>query len=439
MSETQLWQGRELHFVGIGGAGMSGLALIALQLGASVTGSDSGTSSVLEDLTEQGAKIHHGHSADNVPEGSDLVHTSAVDDSNAEVAIAKSRGQDVLHRSQLLGEMTRLKRTIAVTGTHGKTTTSAMVLRALRGAGVDAGWVIGAGLQDAESSAGWGSADWLVVEADESDRSLLNLEVEVAVVTNLELDHHATYESFEDLEETVRQFAVAARSLVLADGIGLEGLLGIEGAYRAAPDDAVAQNGGSSFGWRGSQVALRVPGLHNASNAAVALEAAYAASNDEADLISGIEGFKGTSRRFEYKGQTTSGAKVFDDYAHHPTEVAATIAAAQTMGASRVVAAFQPHLFSRTEELAKEFADALSAADVALVADIYPAREAQADFPGVTAESIVALQPTTLKGVGGLSDLQQELMNEAKAGDLILLMGAGDIGSIAEGLITNDS
>ncbi len=439
MTGQRVWQGRKLHFVGVGGAGMSGLALIALELGATVSGSDSGQSAVLDELKRRGAHIHHGHSGDNVPEAADLVHTSAVDASNVEVALANSRGQSVLHRSQLLGEMTRLKKTIAVTGTHGKTTTSAMVLRALRGAGIQAGWVIGAGLQEGEPSAGWGSADWLVVEADESDRSLLNLDAEVAVVTNLELDHHATYESFEDLQETVQRFALSSNRLLLADGIGLEGFASIEGAVQVPPEGPLVLDGGSSFNWRGEQVTLQVPGLHNSTNAAVALEAAFAASDDVQGLVSGIEDFRGTSRRFEFKGQTESGARVFDDYAHHPTEVAATIAAAQTMGASRVVAAFQPHLFSRTEELASDFAEALALADVALVADIYPARESQEDFPGVTAESIASLHPEALKAIGGLPDLQRELSNEARAGDLILLMGAGDVGSVAEGLISNDS
>ena len=429
-----IWQGRGLHFVGIGGAGMSGLAMIALELGATVTGSDSGNSPVLDELVQRGATVHRVHDSANVAEGFDIVRTSAVDDSNAEVSIALARGQSVLHRSELLGEMTRLKRTIAVTGTHGKTTTSAMVLRALRGANIDAGWVIGAGLQDSEASAGWGSSDWLVVEADESDRSLLNLHTEVAVVTNLELDHHATYASFDELEATVMQFASEAEILVLADGIGLEGLAAASNATFSASAGASASAGRAQFTWRGELVSLQVPGLHNAANAAVALEAASFASEDILGLIGGVQDFRGTARRFELKGETSLGAVVYDDYAHHPTEVAATIAAAKTFGYARVIAAFQPHLFSRTEELAPEFAAALAEADLAFVSDIYPARERQSDFPEVNATTITALKPDRVTPVGDLAALQTALLEAAAGGDVVLLMGAGDIGSVAEGL-----
>ncbi len=437
MTMTSDWSGRELHFVGIGGAGMSGLALIAIELGAVVSGSDPGGAPILDVLRSKGAAISSVHDEANVSLGSDVVRTSAVDDNNVEVAAALERGQTVLHRSELLAEMTRLKRTIAVTGTHGKTTTSAMVLRALRGAGIDAGWVIGAGLQDGEASAGWGSSEWLVVEADESDRSLLVLDTEVGVITNLELDHHATYSSFEDLVETVNQFAVAADHVVLADGDGLEAFAGLPTAVRRFPDGATAADGGSTFTWSGLPVEVAVPGLHNASNAAAALEAAAFASEDNEGLIAGIAEFRGTSRRFELKGSMTCGARVYDDYAHHPTEVAATIAAARTMGAERVIAAFQPHLFSRTQELAEEFAQALSKADHAFISDIYPARESQSDFPSVTAATVSALASESVEEVGGLPELTQALRAESRDGDLVLLMGAGDIGSIAEGLLND--
>jgi UDP-N-acetylmuramate--alanine ligase len=435
MTATTEWNGREVHFVGIGGAGMSGLALIAIELGAVVSGSDPGGAPILDLLRSKGATISSSHDAANVSYEADVVRTSAVDGTNVEVAAAVERGQRVLHRSELLAEMTRLKRTIAVTGTHGKTTTSAMVLRALRGAGIDAGWVIGAGLQDGEESAGWGSSDWLVVEADESDRSLLVLDAEVAVITNLELDHHATYSSFEDLVETVNKFAGSAEHVVLSDGDGLEALTDLSVAVSAMPDGVAVADGGSSFRWSGLPVEIAVPGLHNASNAAVALEAAAFATDDRAGLIAGIANFRGTSRRFELKGSMASGARVYDDYAHHPTEVAATIAAARTMGAQRVLAAFQPHLFSRTQELAEEFAVALGQADQAFVSDIYPAREAQADFPSVSAATISSLGKDNVQSVGGLPSLAEALRAESREGDLVLLMGAGDIGSIAEWLL----
>lgn len=435
MSTAQPWQGRKVHFVGIGGAGMSGLALIALELGSEVSGSDTGSPAVLTDLKARGAKIFDVHEAPNVPADADVVHSSAVNAANPEVGIAVERGQALLHRSELLAELTSLKRTIAVTGTHGKTTTSAMVLRALRGAGIDAGWVIGAGLQDSEASAGWGNSEWLVVEADESDRSLLVLNPEVAVVTNLELDHHATYSSFDDLVETVAKFAGDADQVVLSDGVGLDSLRSINGSRSVTPEGASSDGGKATFTWRDRKVRLKVPGLHNASNAAVALEAASLATDNVDGLVSGVEEFKGTSRRFELKGTTNSGAIVYDDYAHHPTEVAATIAAARTLGASRVVAAFQPHLFSRTEELAQEFAAALATADLALVADVYPARETQSEFPDVSAETISRLAADGVRSSGSLDDLLAELKLEVGAGDLVLLMGAGDVWTVAEGLV----
>jgi len=312
-----------------------------------------------------------------------------------------------------------------------------MVLRALRGAGIDAGWVIGAGLQESEASAGWGSSDWLVVEADESDRSLLVLDSEVGVVTNLELDHHATYSSFEDLEETVSKFGSGARRLVLSTGMGLDSLTAVPEAVVATAGNPDVLGGRASFDWRGKRVELGVPGIHNAFNAAAALDAAAFATDDLDGLIRGIEGFRGTSRRFEFKGETASGALVYDDYAHHPTEVAATIAAARTLDAGRVIAAFQPHLFSRTQELAAEFADALAEADVALVSDVYPARELQIDFPGVTAASISSLRPDRISSSGSLESLSAEIEASASTGDIVLLMGAGDIGTVAAGL-TND-
>jgi len=438
----QIWNGRSFHFVGIGGAGMSGLARIALELGATVTGSDSATGGAIEDLCALGAVIHADHNEAHVPVDAELVYSSAIDADNPERAVAAARGQTELHRSDLLGEMTRLKPTIAVTGTHGKTTTSAMVVSALRGAGVDPGWVIGAPLAGGEASAGWGTSPWLVVEADESDRSLLGLECVIAVVTNCELDHHATYSSLEDLRTTLTQFLAKAMHAVIWDQPELISLAPAEAAlhpYRAA--DASSKDGRASFTWREQVVNLLVPGLHNATNASGALEAAALTGADQQGLCDGIATFAGTSRRFEYIGRSRAGAQVFDDYAHHPTEVAATIAAARSFGAERVLVAFQPHLFSRTEALSAEFGSALASADAALVADIYPAREAGKDFPGVTSELIVSAgnsgssQPI-LSASGDLPATAAAIVEMSREGDLILLMGAGDITSLGAGLVS---
>ncbi|MCX6394432.1 MAG: UDP-N-acetylmuramate--L-alanine ligase [Solirubrobacterales bacterium] len=435
------WEGRELHFVGIGGAGMSGLARIGLELGASVSGSDRAAGTVLRELGALGADVMVGHQADNLPESAELVYSSAVGEDNPERSAAVARGQTQLHRSELLGELTRLKPTIAVTGTHGKTTTSAMVLAALEGAGLKPGWVIGAQLAGGRPSAGWGSSPWLVVEADESDRSLLALDTEIAVLTNCELDHHETYSSLDDLRATLSEFLGGAQNAVVWDQPELLSL--IPSGTAAHPYDALApgsNDGRAEFTWRGGSVRLAVPGLHNGVNAAGALEAASLTGADASGLVSGIEAFQGTARRFEDIGVSSAGARLVDDYAHHPTEVAATIQAARSLNPNRLVIAFQPHLFSRTQELANEFGSALGGADVVLVSDIYPAREAAEDFPGVDAAMLVSAVKSSglgssARASGDLAQTQAALEAEMQTGDLVILMGAGDIGSLGAGLV----
>ncbi|MEI7890137.1 MAG: cyanophycin synthetase, partial [Actinomycetes bacterium] len=384
-----------------------------------------------------------GHQADNLPPHAELVYSSAVGADNPERTAAAATDQTQLHRSELLAELTRLKPTIAVTGTHGKTTTSAMVLAALEGAGLRPGWVIGAQLAGGRPSAGWGSSPWLVVEADESDRSLLALDAQIAVVTNCELDHHATYSSLDDLRSTLTEFLARAESAVIWDQPDLVEL--VPSGTTAYPYDALApgsEAGQAEFTWRGARVRLGVPGLHNAVNASGALQAAALTGADPDGLVSGIRSFGGTARRFQEIGLSATGAKVVDDYAHHPTEVAATIQAARSLNPERVLIAFQPHLFSRTQELADEFGAALAAADVVFVSDVYAAREVAADFPGVDASMLVASAGTLHSGgkataSGGLAQTQAALEGELRAGDLVLLMGAGDIGTIAHGLVVS--
>src|SRR5918995_949032 len=244
MSTTQPWSGRALHFVGIGGAGMSGLALVARSLGATVTGSDRAAGSpYLGPLLALGVEPVAGHDAANVPEGAELVVSSAIPPENPERAIARERGQPELHRAELLGEMTRLKPTIAVTGTHGKTTTSSMVVHALRGAGLDPSYLVGGAVRSTGANAGWGSGEWLVVEADESDRSLLALSPRIAVLTNAELDHDTTYASRRDVDETFRAFLDMADDVVLGDEPALTRFPG----QVAHPEHVQLEPGGSRF------------------------------------------------------------------------------------------------------------------------------------------------------------------------------------------------
>jgi UDP-N-acetylmuramate--alanine ligase len=435
------WSGRRLHFVGIGGAGMSGLAVVARALGASVTGSDRAAGSpYAAQLRAAGIEPAVGHDAANVPDGAELVVSSAIPRGNPERVAGRERGLRELHRADLLGELTRLRPTIAVTGTHGKTTTSSMLVHALRGCGADPAYLVGGAVRSTGSNAGWGKGEWLVVEADESDRSLLALSPAVAVLTNAELDHHTTYSSQRDVDETFREFlALTSRAAVVWDRPRLLALAppGIE----LVPFDAEPEltPGGSRFALDGVVVELAVPGAHNARNAAAALTAARLAGADLAAAAAALRDFEGAGRRFERLGATAAGATVVDDYAHHPTEVAATLAAARTLAPRRVIAVFQPHLFSRTARQAPEFGAALAAADEVVVLDVYPARERPEDFPGVTGLLVAqaAADAAPGKPVTWLPDAaaaEALLRERLRGGDLVLTLGAGDVDALGRAL-----
>src|SRR4051812_48041744 len=385
MSADGPWAGRRLHFVGIGGAGMSGLALVARALGASVSGSDRAAGSpYAATLRAAGIEPTMGHAAANVPEGAELVVSSAIPLENPERAAARERGLRELHRADLLGELTRLKPTIAITGTHGKTTTSSMVVHALRACGMDPSYLVGGEVRSTGANAGWGTGAWLVVEADESDRSLLKLSPRIAVLTNAELDHHTTYASQRDVDETFRAFLALSGTAVVWDRPELLALAGSTEAVGFDAREVELHPGGSAFTLDGVRVELALPGVHNARDAAGALTACRLAGADLGSAASSLASFTGAGRRFERLGTTAAGALVVDDYAHHPTEVRATIEAARTLGAGRVLAVFQPHLFSRTARQAREFGAALALAGHVVVLEIYPARERAEDFPGVS-------------------------------------------------------
>ena len=419
------WQGRRLHVVGIAGAGMSAYAIVSRALGATVTGSDRAESPYLAPVREAGIEPVIGHAAENVPPGDDVdvVVSTAIPADNPERVAAAERGLRVLTRADLLAELTRLRPTIAVAGAHGKTTTSSMVAHALIGCGLDPSYLIGGTLSTTGTNAVWGRGEWLVVEADESDRSVLALDVDVAVVTNVELDHHTEYASRLELEDAFREFLAKAPRAVLP-----EELLLLRGAGETMRFD----------GWHGPPLA--VPGEHNRANAAAALEAAVLAGAPRDAAAAELATFRGAGRRFETLGTTPAGATVVDDYAHHPTEVAATIAAARERGFARVVAVFQPHLYSRTEHLAREFGVALAAADVAGVLEVYPARERAEDFPGVTGRLIAeaAYDAGGGRRVLWLPDFdaaERALRGELRDGDVLLTLGAGNVDALARRLV----
>jgi UDP-N-acetylmuramate--alanine ligase len=444
------WAGRRLHLIGIGGAGMSGLALVAAALGAEVSGSDRAESAALERLREAGCTVTVGHDAANVPADAEVVYSSAVSEENPERKVARERGGSELHRADLLAEVTALRRCIAVTGTHGKTTTSSMVVHALRGCGLDPGYLVGGDVRSTGSNAGWGAGEWVVVEADESDRSLLKLHPDVAVLTNAELDHHATYGSRLDVDETFRAFLARAREgIVVWDRPELRALAPAPGTAPGAVEvvaydvpDPSLDAAGVRFDWRGIPVRLSVPGAHNALNAAAALEACRLAGADAAQAAAALQNFQGAGRRFELLGTTRSGAQVYDDYAHHPTEVAATIAAARTLAPRRVVAVFQPHLYSRTAALARDFGAALAAADLVVVLGVYEARERPEDFPGVDGKLIAdaaadAAGGRTVAWLPAFDDARRFLHDRLRDGDVCLAMGAGDVDTLGRGLVAS--
>jgi UDP-N-acetylmuramate--alanine ligase len=444
------WSGRRLHFVGVGGAGMSGYARAAHTLGADVTGSDGALSPYAERLDADGVlQAQVGHHAANVPEGQgvEVIYSSAVGADNPEREAARERALPERPRAELLAEFTAMKRTIAVAGTHGKTTTASMLVHALRAAGLRPGWLVGAPVGGGLPNAEWGEGEWLVVEADESDRSMLSLELEIGVLTNVELDHHASFGSLRELEEAFRAFlARAERGIVVWDRPQLLALSREQTAEVEVVSydvsDPLLEVGGSRFQWRGNEVRLEVPGAHNALNATAALEAARLAGADAQGAIEGLAGFRGAGRRFQRLGETLGGALIYDDYAHHPTEVVATLRAARTLAHRRLVAVFQPHLYSRTELLAREFGVALALADVVAVLDVYGARERGEDHPGVSGLLIAEANADAAEGrpvywLPTFAEAKQVLSGMLEQGDVCLMMGAGDV-NVLGGELTED-
>jgi len=445
-----------VHLIGIGGAGMSGIARILLARGLAVSGSDAKDSRALAVLRAVGADVHVGHEAAHLDGASTVVVSSAVRETNPELARARAEGLLVLHRSQALAAVMAGRRGVAIAGTHGKTTTTSMLTVALQYCGVDPSFAIGGELTEGGANAHDGSGDVFVAEADESDGSFLIYAPAVSVITNVEadhLDHYGTAAAVEAAFDAFTGRIVPGGTLVAcADDPGSRDVAARAAARR--PDLVVRTYGESAdadvrITWldaAGSRAALvlrdtaapagapdvrvtlRVPGRHNALNAAAAWTAARALGLPADRVAAGLETFGGTRRRFEAKGEA-GGVRVFDDYAHHPTEVTAALRAARAVaGAGRVVVAFQPHLFSRTRIFAADFATALGLADEVVVLDVYAAREDPE--PGVTGALIadrVPLDPGRVAFVPSWSTVAAELASRARRGDIVLTIGAGDV------------
>ncbi len=416
------WSGRKLHLIAIGGAGMSGLALVCKQLGAEVSGSDRAESSYIERLRNAGLEPQIGHDAGAVPADAEVVVSTAIADDNPELAIARSRGQRVIHRGELLAELCAERRLVAVAGTHGKTTTAAMLVWGLRAAGADPAYFLGGELPGL-GNADWGEGQWVVAEADESDASFLELRPEIAVITNIELDHHSRWSSRSELVEAFRKFAEPAKAVVVGPGVDL----GREGLARVVePEQA--------------EIALSVPGRHNQLNAVAAAAVLELMDVDTGRAIAALESFPGVVRRMELKGRR-KGGRIYDDYAHHPTEVAAALEAARGLTEGRLIAAFQPHLYSRTKAMAPEFGAALAAADEIAVLDVYAAREQPVgELEGVSGLMIArsAAEHAGGRPVWWLPDTDAAavaLGSRIGEGDLLITLGAGDIFRLAETLV----
>jgi UDP-N-acetylmuramate--alanine ligase len=447
---------QRIHFIGIGGIGMSGIAEILLTMGYTVSGSDLKRSSVTDRLLGMGARIFEGHTASNASASDVVVTSSAVAKNNPEVLEARKRKIPVIQRAEMLAELMRLKYGIAVAGMHGKTTTTSMVAAVLAGGGLDPTVVVGGRVDAMGSNARLGSSQYLVAEADESDRSFLKLSPVLAVVTNLDREHMDCYRDMEDVEgafvEFMDRLPFYGATTACTDNALLRSVLPrvrrrVYTYGESADADfrlemlAKEQDCHSCFAvnYKGLMLGrfrLHVPGRHNVLNATAAVAVGVQLGVAPDQIAAGLESFRGVDRRFQIKGVVQS-VTVVDDYGHHPTEIVATLQAARECGYKRVHVLFQPHRFTRTRDLMMEFAGAFRDADSVEVLDIYAASEEP--IAGVDAQTLVK----AMRGVSGgevayaasVPEAVKVLVGRAKAGDAILTMGAGSVSQAGTALL----
>ncbi|WP_150253667.1 UDP-N-acetylmuramate--L-alanine ligase [Nocardiopsis deserti] len=448
------------HFIGLGGAGMSGIARVLLQSGVEVSGSDARDSDTLRELEQMGADVHVGHAADNLGTAETLVVSSAIREDNPELAEARRRGLRVLPRAAALGALLLGREGVAVSGTHGKTTTTSMVAVVLQHVGADPGYVIGGRLVTTGLGADAGIGEVIAVEADESDGSFLMLSPKIAVVTNVEADHLDNYSGIEEIHANFASFVDRVeRTLVV--GVDDPGARRVAELARERGKRVLTYGEAEDADYRVTRVRARgftteftirtaggepvdgqlaVPGRHNVLNAAAAVAVADELGHDLEVAVEGIADFAGAARRFESKGEA-GGAAVYDSYAHHPTEIEADLRATRAAleslaeeareagrehAGGRVIALFQPHLYSRTRIFAEEFAAALSLADEVVVTEVYAAREDPE--PGVTGELITSrVAHDRVRYVPGRDEAVRRVAELARPGDIVLTMGAGDV------------
>lgn len=449
-----------IHFVGIGGAGMSGIAKVLLEMGYKVSGSDLKDSRYTNALKNLGATIYIGHGKENLKDPDVVVVSTAIPDSNPEVRGARMADIPIIRRAEMLAWLGRNMRSIAVAGTHGKTTTTSMASLAFEKSGLDPTFLIGGELNDIGSNAKYGSGEFFITEADESDGSLLFLNPEVVVITNIEADHLDHYESLQEIEDIFLKFVEGLPetgfAVVCADNPGVARLMqrsmkrfvtyGIqnETSNSSLKCDFTARNIieeklGSTYDVYQADnflatVRLNVPGMHNIYNSLATIALSYSLNLGTGQIVDALGQFSGVKRRFQIIGETPE-VTLVDDYAHHPTEVKATLNAARSGDWQRLICIFQPHRYSRTKFLGKEFGAAFKDADLVVLTDVYAAGEEP--IPGVTGKLIVdaVLAETPRKSVVYLpkkTEIPKFLLNTVKEGDLVLTMGAGDISAIGE-------
>ena len=445
---------QRIHFVGIGGIGMSGIAEVLLNLGYQISGSDLKHSAVTERLATLGAAIHEGHGATNVAGADVVVTSSAISVDNPEVAEARRLHVPVIPRAEMLAELMRLKYGIAIAGMHGKTTTTSMVAAVLAAGGLDPTVVVGGRVDAMGSNARLGKSQYLVAEADESDRSFLKLSPILSVVTNIDREHMDCYRDMRDVRRTFLEFMERVPFYGLVVGCNDDPILRrlLPRVHRRVTtygtssdcDFLITHERHSSADhpplnrfrvtYKGKDLGaftLRVPGEHNVLNATAAIAVGAALDVPAGEICSALEAFRGVDRRFQLRGKA-AGVSVVDDYGHHPTEIRATLAAARQCGFGRVHVVFQPHRFTRTRDLMEEFTTAFADADTLYVLDIYPASEKP--IPGVTAEALAqrisAAGKRNVVYVPSFADAVEQVVALARPGDMVLTLGAGSVSQL---------
>jgi UDP-N-acetylmuramate--alanine ligase len=446
---------RRVHFVGIGGVGMSGIAEILLSLGHTISGSDLRLTEVTGRLERLGAKIREGHRREHLEDVDVVVISSAVHEDNPEVLAAREQKIPVIRRAEMLAELMRMKYGVAIAGTHGKTTTTSMVGQILIKAGLDPTLIVGGQVKNLGTNAVWGQGEYLVVEADEFDRSFLRLTPTVAVVTTIESEHLDCYRDLAEIksafvefvnkvpfygavilcldERSVQSIIPRVERRCLTYGLSSQATIqGRDVRFLGTQTDYTAWVSGAELG----KVELHLPGLHNVKNSLAAIAVGLELDIPFPDMQEALREFGGVQRRFEIRGQV-AGITVVDDYAHHPTEIEATLRAAKDGWDSRVIAVFQPHLYTRTRDFHREFGSSFYQADILIVTDVYPARENP--IPGITGELVASAAREfghqAVHYLPSKAEIPRYVQVLARPGDMIITLGAGDVGTLADDIL----